>query len=310
MLFDAAAELLKESSTIYVFGYTLITSHDVLTAASLDEAAVRARNIKALDLQDGLTPIGHQSRAAQKRRSPILAAITMHRVRGRVTIGSELSFRIGTPHPCYPQSWSVRTEPLAPTSQLPALPMSSIPATLWPGTFSLGDDDLDTEFEIQSPLGRTLAAMALAKYASNRPWRLIAINFALPAHLATLGTRHWRAIDKAGHWANYVTAIDRLFQDLHSHPPPIDYERRRITAQPQAIASQARVAAADHPDRQIATSDFALSLWGAYTGTHAGYAPAELAEDDDHSSTFASLFDRYATALGKPAAEPLTWRPP
>ena len=166
-----------------------------------------------------MAPIGPLFRVQQRPRNSVLTAISLQQHQGQLTVGAELKFRVGTPTPCYPQAWRVTTTPLAPAASLPDLPMSAIPSTLWPGSVTLGSSDLDDQFGVDTPLGRAFAAIALARFASDRGWRLIAVNLGLPAHCASTGARHWHTIDKAGHWPTYVGAIARLFEQLHGDHP-------------------------------------------------------------------------------------------
>ena len=218
----------------------------ILTQPTLARATSMAKGHPGFHAHDGMAPVGPRQHVASRPRDPVITAISLQQHQGRLTFSSELKFRLGSPAPCYPQSWKVKTRPLTPAAALPELPLAWIPTTLWPGAFTLGQSSLDQEFGVSTPLGQAFAAIALARYGSTRPWKLLATNLALPAHCATSGAKHWRALDQAGHWPTYTNAIGALFEQLHANPPPIDYERRRITAQPAAIHAVARHAAKEH----------------------------------------------------------------
>ena len=169
--------------------------------------------------------------------------------------------------------------------------------------------DLDDQFGVDTPLGRAFAAIALARFAGVRGGRLIAVNLGLPAHCASTGARHWHAIDQAGHWPTCVRAIARLFEQLHADPPPNDYERRRISAQPAAIRAQAwrLLPNARREDRRR----FSATLWTLYTGSELDFAPTPLHEWAMTSGTeTGDVIEAAATGLGKPTDEPLAWQPP
>jgi hypothetical protein len=314
--YEAAAEIITEntldpnvSDIRFAEQHGLHVAHLLLTQPSLRDAASLTAEVRGFNPQEGVAPIGPLFRVQQRPRNAVLTAISLQQHQGQLTVGAELKFRVGTPTPCYPQAWRVTTTPLAPVASLPDLPMSAIPSTLWPGSVTLGSPEIDDQFGVDTPLGRAFAAIALARFASDRGWRLIAVNLGLPAHCASTGARHWHAIDKAGLWPTYVRAISRLFEQLHANPPLIDYERRRITAQPAAIRAQAwrLLPDARRGDRRR----FSASLWVQYTGGELQFAPAPLHEwtTTDDSET-GEVIESAATGLGKPTGEPLAWQPP
>ena len=315
--YEAAAEIITEntldpkiSDIRFAEEHGLRVAHLLLTEPSLRDAASLAANVRGFNPQEGVAPIGPLFRVQQRPRNAVLTAISLQQHQGQLTVGAELKFRVGTPAPCYPQAWRVTTTPLTPAARLPDLPMSSIPSTLWPGSVTLGSAELDAQFGVDTPFGRAFAAIALARFASDRGWRLIAVNLGLPAHSASTGARHWHAIDKAGHWPTYVRAIARLFERLHADAPPIDYERRRITAQPEAIKTLARNLLAPDVTRDDRRA-FSAHLWGAYTGGHISFAPKPLSEwANDQEEEPKDVLEAAATGLSRPPGEPLTWQPP
>jgi len=315
--YEAAAEIITEntldpkaSDIRFAEQHGLQVAHFLLTRSSLGEAASVASEVRGFNPQEGLAPIGPLFRVQQRPRNAVLTAISLQQHQGRLTVGAELKFRVGTPAPCYPQTWRVTTTPLTPAAGLPDLPMSSIPSTLWPESITLGSAELDAQFGVETPLGRAFAAIALARFASDRGWRLIAVNLGLPAHCASTGARHWHAIDKAGLWPTYVRSIARVFEQLQADPPPIDYERRRITAQPDAIKALARKFLAPETTRDERRA-FCAHLWSVYTGGHITFAPKPLSEwANDQEDAPKNVLESAATGVGRPPGEPLTWQPP
>lgn len=314
--YEAAAEIISENTLDpkicairFAEEHGLQVAHLLLTQPSLRDAASVAAEVRGFNAQEGVAPIGPLFRVKQRPRNAVLTAISLQQHQGQLTVGAELKFRVGTPAPCYPQAWQVKTTPLTPAASLPDLPMSSIPSTLWPGSITLGSAELDSHHGVDTPLGRAFAAIALARFASDRGWRLIAVNLGLPASCASTGARHWHAIDKAGHWPTYIHAISRLFELLHADPPPIDYQRRRITAQPAAIQAQGRrlLTDATREDRR----GFGARLWTLYTGSEIQFAPAPLSEGPQPGGPAPDeMIAATAAALGKPPDEPLVWQPP
>ena len=314
--YEAAAEIITEntldpkiSDIRFAEEHGLQIAHLVLTQPSLRDAAALASEVRGFNPQEGVAPIGPLFRVQQRPRNAVLTAISLQQYQGQLTVGAELKFRVGTEAPCYPQAWRVTTTLLTPAASLPDLPMSAIPSTLWPGSITLGSAEVDAQFGVGTPLGRAFAAIALARFASDRGWRLIAVNLGLPAHCASTGARHWHAIDKAGHWPDYVRAIARLFEQLHADPPPIDYERRRITAQPAAVQAQARrlLPDATGEDRRR----FSAALWSLYTGGDLEFAPTPLSKSAKATGTEPDeLIEAAARGLGKRTDEPLVWQPP
>ena len=315
--YEAAAEIITENTLDpkifdirFAEEHGLQVAHLLLTQPSLRDAASVAADVRGFNPQEGVAPIGPLFRVQQRPRNAVLTAISLQQHQGQLTVGAELKFRIGTPAPCYPQAWRATTTPLTPAASLPDLPMSSIPSTLWPGSITLGSVELDSHHGVDTPLGRAFAAIALARFASDRGWRLIAVNLGLPAHCASTGARHWHAIDKAGHWPTYVQAIGRLFEQLHACPPPIDYERRRITAQPDAVKTLVRKRHAPDSTRDERRA-FCAHLWSVYTGGHITFAPKPLSGwANDHEDAPDDVLESAATGLGRPPGEPLTWQPP
>lgn len=126
-----------------------------------------------------------------------------------------------------------------------------------------------------------------------------------PAPAPATGTQ----IDKAGLWSIYVQAISRLFEQLHADPPPINYERRRITAQPATVQAQARrlLPDAKREDRR----GFSARLWTLYTGGEIEFAPAPLSDWAQAAEPASSeAIEAAAAALGNLTDEPLVWQPP
>lgn len=297
---------------VFPEAHGLLIAHRILTQPAVADAATLAAKARGFHPQQGAAPIGPQFTVTRRPRNPVIAAISLQQHQGRLTVGAELAFRVGSPAPGYPHSWQVKTTPLTASSAQTELPLAWIPTTLWTGSFTLNDHDTDAKYGIDTPTGRTFAALALARYGSTRPWRLLAVNLALPARSALTGARHWHKIDKAGLWPAYMRAIVRLFDHLHAAPPPIDYERRRITAQPTRITAEARRALTAHPHLGIGRRHYARALWAAYTQAEPDFAPADLhaTTTEGHPPIPEEILSESARRLGKPDTEPLAWHPP
>jgi len=322
--YNAAGDIITENAhtddplTTAAEVHGLLCAHRVLTAKSVPDAAHawNALHLNGLDPEHGLAPMTSQFTAARRPRNPVLAAVGFQTRHGRLTFGAELRFRIGSQAPCYPHAWHVKSAPLTAFAKLPELPMASIPATVWDGALTL-DDDPDDTLGIRTPTGRAFVAIALARYGSDRPWRLLAVNLGLPAHAASLGARHWHAIDRAGRWPDYLRAVSDLFQLLHDSPPPIDYERRRITAQPARVTTAAGKLHGRDPHGTPGRAALARALWSTYTGTHVSFAPSQLrphVRDDPDDAPDDQLILRGADLLQQGLRphheEPLAWQPP
>lgn len=91
---------------------------------------------------------------------------------------------------------------------------------------------------------------------------------------------------------SYTTPLDST--------PPIDYERRRITAQPEAIKTLARNLLAPDATRDDRRA-FGAHLWGAYTGGHISFAPRPLSEwANDQEDEPKDVLEAAATGLSRP----------
>lgn len=205
IVYQAAAEVITENTHDLAAGelrfaeeHGLAVAHLLLTQTSAAAAAELAPQLGGFHPQQGAAPIGPLYRVTHRPRNPVISAISLQQHQGRLTVGAELKFRVGTSAPAYPVAWQVKTSALTLSAGLPELPMAAIPATLWPGSVTLGDPALDVEHGVDAPLGRALAALALARYGSTRGWRLLAVGLGLPARSATTGARHWHGIDQAG----------------------------------------------------------------------------------------------------------------
>lgn len=316
--YNAAAEIITQNTAIRKTCPSapeeqgLRLAHRILSQPSVAAAAQVSLTVEGFDPTDGIAPFAPRSAATKRPRNAVAVAVSLQRQQGHIALGAELEFRIGTAAPCYPPAWNVKTPPLTVTAARPELPLASIPTTLWPGALTLGDADLDTHLNLTTPTGRAFAALALARLGSSRPWRLLALNLALPAHMAPLCARHWRTISNAGHWPAYVHAVADLFDQLHHHPPPIDYERRRFTAQPDLILKEARRATSTHRRAAPPVGTYALALWSTYTQTDTAFAPTELTPSSPNTDrpSPSQVLTQSAARLGMPPAEPLTWEPP
>jgi hypothetical protein len=287
-------------------------AHLILSQADLKAAGRLTNLVRGFEPHAGVAPLERLA-AYRRPRNPLLVAISLQQHQGHLSYGSELKFRVGTAAARYPTAWKVTSPPLTQAAAQPEVPMAWIPAGLWNGAITLGIET-DAQLGIDTDIGRAFAALALAKFGSVRPWRYLAINLGLPAGLAVSGAKHWKAIDSAGLWPAYVTTIGNLFERLHNDPPPIDYERRRVTAQPALVLREARRALANSQVLALAIEQhtYASALWSTYTGGNSDHAPAEIRAtiQPPHLAIPQEALTDSALQLGKPKIEPLVWRPP
>ena len=291
----------------------------ILRQPSPAQGLAAARRYRAFSHYGDLAPVGPASTILRKPRNPLLTAIGLSDLRGTISAGGDLMFRMGSDTPSYPAEWRTTDRVLNDAQRLPPLPMSRLPQTIWPGALDLPDPG--DRLRLQSPAGRAAAAIALARYGTARPWRVIATNFALPGVTAAQCSRHWATIKAKGRWNDYLRAVDALFCRLHRQPPPIDYERRRLTvADASVVLDLARHGlAATEPGGRVAPdpAPVALQFWSTYTGGDPAFAPTALigpGRADQPPSDVDALLTAMHTHLHRddPDADagPLSWQPP
>jgi len=316
--YGAAADIITENLTADQASSAppetaaLRKAHLILSQADVKAAGLLTNLVHGFEPHAGMAPLGRWA-APKRPRNPLLVAISLQQHQGHLSYGSELKFRVGTSAAQYPAAWRVTSAPLTEAAAQPEIPMAWIPAGLWDGVITLGPET-DAQFGISTNIGRAFAALALARFGSVRSWPYLAINLALPAGLAVRGAKHWKALDSAGLWPTYVATIGNFFERLHRNRPPIDYERRRITAQPALVLREARRAlTASQVLRRVTDQHtYANILWSIYTGGNTDYAPPEIRatiQAPNLAIPLEAITDS-AVHLGKPKAEPLTWRPP
>lgn len=295
------------------------------TATELHATALR---LGLLRPQDPQTPLGptHLIRARPHNRA--LETNTLIAMRDRMSIDSDLRFRLGSALPCYPrqQRHPRDTGHLHRAQDLPELPMSSIPTLIWAEQLRRIPQLEGTADPVTV---RTAAAVALAKTASSRPWNLIAVDLGLPARLSDPIRRHWRALhDDPGTWRTYLTWIDDLFVRLHDNQPPINYQARR------ALAGDATVLIGctdvvlrdswNQAPAHLGATALARLAWPLLVGSDSRLAPARLIPPDPKAARalrtlkatteVRPLLEMILSALASldptAGAGPLTWQPP
>jgi hypothetical protein len=117
--------------------------------------------------------------------------------------------------------------------------------------------------------------MCLLNLGRGIQWSYIALELGLPAHLRHVLTRKLVDTPKPA-WRRFLSSLEDTFNDMCQSPPRINYRRRRITAaDPQLL----RRCVAEQTSRQPqdVPQDWLATLWAAYTGGDARFAPPEIA---------------------------------
>lgn len=331
-VFDAALELVAErvGGTVYMTRpdrapqdllRRLSAAQEVLTQPDAHTATEVAARHQLLHPNGTITPIAPEHVLTKRHRNSLLAAIQFASLSEHLSASSQLVFRTGSGHPRYPSTAS-------PDAGLPApraTQLAWIPQQVWPGLLDPWVDDRDYR-------NRAAASMLLAKVGSTRPWRLIAVDFGLPAAFAIHPPnliRHFQRIDA---WPAVLHRLDELATALESDPPPIDYQARRWLAADHDLL----VAAVNHARSilgpvhgWVSTHLLSELFWSVYTGgdlrlaatTEGTMLNPNLYHDDEGihlgSLTDPALLrfltltsDHLARASGHNPDEPLTWQPP
>lgn len=251
-------------------------AHAVLGASSLIAASREAGRRQAFGPNNELAPLASDAQVRSKPRNPLIVAITLTGFHGTFSLGAELSHRLGSDRPRYPDGVNPTTRVLQAPDGRPALPLAWIPQVVDEGALHV---DADAHLEINSPLGRAFTATCLARYGTDRPWSRIAIALGLPAMTAPRFRTYWRSVFDTKLWPAYLSAIDDLYHRIHDSPPTIDYQRRRLDlADTDALLGACR-RAMRHLDHPVRTGDVvaaACRFWLDHTGGHPSFAQAPL----------------------------------
>ncbi|WP_228255039.1 hypothetical protein [Ornithinimicrobium avium] len=332
-LFDAALELVVERlGDVKHLTRPGRAARDLLDAIRLARAVIQQPDPAAagevadrhglLHPAGRVTPIGPDHVLTKRRRNPLLAAVRLTSLREHLPASSQLVFRTGSGHPCYP----FPTEHGAPTPAPEQARLAWIPQLLWPGTLNPWIRDSDYR-------DRAAASMLLAKVGSTRPWRLIAIDLGLPASFAVHPPNLVRHLRRTGAWPAVLRRLDEVATLLEATFPPIDYQARRWIAADQDLL----VAAVNHTrgllgpcHGWVSTGALVELFWSVYTGgdlrlaapTEGTLLNPDLYHRDDEGADTDPTADPYlarflavvatgvAEATGHNPDEPLTWRPP
>ncbi|MFZ1412160.1 MAG: TniQ family protein [Micropruina sp.] len=279
-LIDAASpgfDFLNLSSEPAEAGAGLSEAGQVLTAADLATAAEHAT---MLTYDGAHAPIRPNWRLTNHRYSPLLAAIQLAGIRDHLAPIDQLMFRTAPHAPRYPAGQlddpkTVRRLRLP--EHEPRLPEPNpawIPQTIWPlcmPTPLLGCTD--------PALRNSLLAMALAKIGNHDPWMTICSQLRLPAtHANRIGT-YLRYVQARGTWSAIHAALDNLITLLQHHPPPIDYQQRRVIGRDTDILIEAvKAGRRRHPtDTDLLT--LTRQFWEKFTGGNIAYAPEAIRLD-------------------------------
>jgi hypothetical protein len=331
--FDALCQLLDESIRIV----SLFEEHfhrawlvqalqnavQVLGAPSAAVAAERADTVGLLNPGGPVTPIGPDNVLLRRKRNPLLAAFRLGAVRSSLSPSSQLTFDCGQLHPRYPlRENDDRTWLRLPEHQpeIADLDRGAVPQILWTGTV-WGHSAQD------GVLPAAAQAMALIKIGDTRSWSAIALDLGLPKGIAVPVTQYWRQVVRAGVWPDALAALTELKEQLRRHPPPIDYQQRRIIADDKGRLLNALSEAGIHEgglhmERLRAVT---ARFWERFTGGDIRYAawtftlpdrvhdswPAiRISIDSEYDRRFESAYEWMLTAKALRPSGPLTWHPP
>lgn len=331
--FDSLCQLVDESIRIFTLfedDYdrtalvrALRNAGEVLSSESASAAADKADAVGLLNPAGPTTPIGPDNVLLRRKRNPLLAAIRLDSVRATLSPAAQLTFDCGNRHPRYPiRENTDRTWQRLPEHhhELPELDPARIPQVLWPGTVWAGAGDTTT-------LAAAAQAMALTKIGDTRPWTIIALDLGLPKGMATPVTQYWRQVVRNGHWPEALAALTNLKEQLRHHPPPIDYQQRRIIADDprRLVLALKRAGASSRTTSRAEFGDAVRRYWEHFTGGDIRYAPfpyALRAEeptdwqqkrshiDDEHGEIFRAAYELMTTSDSLRPDGPLMWQPP
>lgn len=326
-VYEAALEIIStispNVSTAHPFDNDERLRHAVRVAMKVlltptPEAALRlARQHHAFGIDDHKMPVLGPRRAAREApRNPLLVAIWLSDAHERVSLPYELRFRLGSPRPCYPDGWQDHDRALQEKDRRPGLPISVLPQAAWGNLQLIPDAE---GLGLDSCTGRTFVSLCLARYATTRPFGVLATALGLPGWSASLYTRHWRTIHQAGRWREYLQGLDQLFNLLHETPPPINYQKRRTDAwEPQhllPVAEHLLPQVRDVGGKRPSLPALTRSLWALYTGGDAALAPSDYGSGKGRRSTSVVDLDHRIIAERwpydlVPLEGPLAWNPP
>ncbi|WP_089800132.1 TniQ family protein [Cellulomonas sp. KH9] len=293
-----------------VYMGALLDADAVLSTASLVAAGREAVRRQAFGQNNELAPLASDTHVRSKPRNPLIVAITLTGLRGRFSLGAELSHRLGSERPRYPDGVNPTTRLLQASDGRSALPLAWIPQVVDEGALGV---DAKPELGINSPLGRAFTATCLARYGTDRPWGRLAIALGLPAMSATQFRTHWWAIYDAKLWPAYLAALDDLYHRIHETPPTVDYQRRRLeVAEVDELLRACRQAAHRLGDtaRPRAAEAMACRFWLDHTGGHSAFAQAPLGRAEPPDLLSSSLSIAIGQELGLCSDDDRSARPP
>lgn len=332
--FDSLCELLDESLDIFTLftpGYdrtklttALRSCYTILSSPTATDAAHNADDIGLLNPGGPITPIGPDNVILRRPRNPLLAAIRIHSLQSSLSPTTQLMLSCGNRWPRYPiretetdRNW-LRLREHDP--ELPEPNPAWIPQVLWPNAIWRSG---------MAPPGieATAQAMALAKMGDVRSWKLIALDLGLPKDVSTPVTRYWRQIVRSGRWEEALAALTALREQLRRHPPPIDYQLRRIIADdPNRLVRAIHEAGFDTSNEdQHEVHNVVRRFWEHFTGGYLAYAPPPYALpptevqqwrlqtaaiDHNYADLFQDAYENMVQGTSLRPQGPLTWRPP
>lgn len=321
-LIDAATpgfDILDPASDPSQAGPGLTEAGPVLTATDLAAAAEHAT---MLTYYGAHAPIRPGRRLTNHRYSPLLAAIQLAGIRNHLAPIDQMTFRTAQQAPRYPAGHlhdPKQIRQLRLPEHVPRLPEPTpawIPHTIWPlcvPTLLLGCTN--------PTLRNSLLAMALTKIGNHETWTTICRDLHLPpTHANRIGPYLHQAQARRT-WPAIHTALDNLITQLQHHPPPIDYQQRRLIGRDVDLLTQAVVMGRrQHPtDTDLLT--LTRQFWEKFTGGAITYGhdalridpttPAYLDYRRSNPLRHADLFHSahlYLRSIGI-VEGPLSWAP-
>ncbi len=278
--------------------------------------------------QDPQAPLGPTQLIRARPHNRALETMTLLNLRDHASIDVSLRNRLGADLPCYPaQHRNPRDDQhLHPDQGLAELPMSRIPALLWPQLLTTAPANAARDAD--PVIARAAASMALAKTASSRRWQLLATDLGLPAAVASPIHRYWHRLRHDGTWTDYLAWIDHIFVTLHRTEVPIHYQlRRAVAANHNYLTGCATDVLADRRMPRpagLGPTSLVRLFWPAFTESELWLAPLATPPPDAKAARVLRTLRADPTSLTPwldalhhrlvqefpDAAGPLTWVPP
>lgn len=263
--FDAFLELIADQARAPATAHPLASRHvevaaAILSAASLEHAADVLDEHELLAPQSIHAPIGPEARVSARPHNPLLAAMQLTRHAQHLSPTAQLTYRIASSRPRYPDTARTFRRPNAASPMLrtpqPArshlhlrLPESGVrrpepdpcwfPQVLWSDT--VPSLEAIAPPGTAAPITRAAGALLAAKVASLDSWGDLALELALPRSATHRVVGMTRTLRRRGLWPAVIAEVDTLVTHLQRTPPPIDYRVRRVVGDDTAHEGSDRI---------------------------------------------------------------------